>query len=223
MDFFTLICWRSCFACLFEKTKNKLKSGREWPIVKKEWLNERGVDFSFERKTSLDKIVKRFKKVSKYEGQFSLTNILTFSRLPSLPPSLPPSLSLSYKYSLSLSFKYSFSLMYLHMHVLSLSPSLFHSNNHSFGLKYVPLSLSLSPSYICPLSLPLSDTSTISFTHSFSLSFIHMSSLSPSIIQMPSFSLSFVLSIIRTYLLSANHTWALSLLLSFNLSKSQNR
>ena len=52
-------------------------------------------DFSFERKTSLDKIVKRFKKVSKYEGQFSLTNILTFSRLPSLPPSLPPFLSLT--------------------------------------------------------------------------------------------------------------------------------
>ena len=124
----------------------------------------------------------------------------TFSLSHVCPLSLPPSLSLSYKYSLSLSFKYSFSLMYLHMHVLSLSPSLFHSNNHSFGLKYVPLSLSLSPSYICPLSLPLSDTSTISFTHSFSLSFIHMSSLSPSIIQMPSFSLSFVLSIIHSFM-----------------------
>ena len=127
--------------------------------------------------------------------------------------------------------------MYLHMHVLSLSPSLFHSNNHSFGLKYVPLSLSLSPSYICPLSLPLSDTSTISFTHSFSLSFIHMSSLSPFIIQMPSFSLSFVLSIIHSFMyflslslplspsiiqmpffLSLSYTSTISFIHSFSLS-----
>ena len=218
-------------------------------------------DFSFERKTSLDKIVKRFKKVSKYEGQFSLTNILTFSRLPSLSPSLPFSLlqilsvtliqifvlSNVPTYACPLSLPLSFVQIIIHL-VLNMSPCLSPSLHHTYAL-YLYLSLiqvlshshirSLYHSYTCPLSLPSSFKCPLSLSHSFSLSFIHscISSLSPFHSLPPSykclFSLpllykyylihTFVLSIIRTYLLSANHTWALSLLLSFNLSKSQNR